>query len=127
MMEMSRFWKVRNLWWALKRRLGLSVPPAAPALADRAEPTELVRLRGLAPVPFRSGPPAGHTARVDVVLVAGADEVAARAALDSIARFCRPPVALHVAGVAASEHAGGLASLCRDLDAHAVPPGPDAL
>ncbi len=127
MMEMSRFWKLRNLWWTVKRRFGISVPPAAPALADAAPPAEFVRLRGLAPVAFRAGPPPGHPDRVDVVLVAGPDEAVSRAALDSLVRFCRPPVAFFVAGVAASERPDSLTALCRDLDASVSSPGPDAL
>ena len=125
-MEMSRFWKLRNLWWTVKRRFGISVPPAAPALTGAA-PADLVRLRGLAPVPFRAGPPPEHTARVDVVFVAGSDAAASRDALDSLVRYCRPPVALHVAGVAASERPDSLAALCRDLDATVSAPGADAL
>ncbi|HEY3350054.1 MAG TPA: glycosyltransferase family 4 protein [Thermoanaerobaculia bacterium] len=126
-MEMSRFWKLRNLWWTVKRRFGISVPPAAPALGDAAAPADVVRLRGLAPVPFRAGPPPAHPHRVDVIFVAGPDEAVSRAALDSLVRFCRPPVAFFVAGVAASERPDSLAALCRDLDASVSSPGPDAL
>ncbi|MBK9963739.1 MAG: hypothetical protein IPP07_02090 [Holophagales bacterium] len=127
MMEMSRFWKLRNLWWTVKRRFGISVPPAAPVLSDAVPAAEFVRLRGLAPVPFRAGPPPGHPHRVDVVFVAGSDAAASRDALDSLVRYCRPPVALHVAGVAASERPDSLAALCRDLDATVSAPGADSL
>lgn len=127
MMEMSRFWKLRNLWWTVKRRFGISVPPAASALADAAPAAEFVRLRGLAPVPFRAGPPPRHPHRVDAVFVAGPDEAASRVALDALVRFCRPPVAFFVAGVVASERSDSLAALCRDLDAMVSAPGADAL
>src|SRR5664279_4819336 len=116
-MEMSRFWKLRNLWWSVKQRLGLSVP-AAPAPAGRSTPAgEFVRLPGLTPVPFRLGPPAAPSDPIDVVFVAGSDETASRAALDSLVRFCRPPVTFFVVGPrGASERSDGLAGLCRDLD-----------
>jgi len=127
-MEMSRFWKLRNLWWSVKRRLGLSVPAAPAPASDSAPAAEIVRLPGLTPVPFRFGPPAARPDRIDVVFVAGSDETASRAALDSLVRFCRPPVAFFVVGPGgASERADGLAGLCRDVDATLKPPGADAL
>lgn len=87
MMEMSRFWKVRNLWWKVRLRLARLRASAEPAAAPTAETGARVWLTSSAR-PW--GPPA-LTEPVDVLVLCPEGDAAARACLDSAIRRTRPP------------------------------------
>ena len=83
-MEMSRFWKLRNLWWKFRERLEkLRAGPASPEPPSGPERRAwLVSARPWGPPPL---------AEVVDVFVLGEGDAGYRATLDSAIRRSRPP------------------------------------
>jgi glycosyltransferase involved in cell wall biosynthesis len=95
-MEMSFFWKLRNVWWRVKDMLAgrAAAPPAA---ASSAVDPELVRLPGFSRVRFRGIALSRSTAAVDVVVYAHDDLPALEASVGALVRHARPPYRLFLA------------------------------
>ena len=86
-MEMSRFWKLRNLWWKVRLRMGRRRASSSSAPASAAGPAART---WLTTGEKAQGPPA-LTAPVDVFVLCPEGDAGARACVDSAIRRTRPP------------------------------------
>lgn len=87
MMEMSRFWKLRNLWWKIRLHLSRLRASAVSAAAPAADaPARFWLTTSVKPW----GPPA-LAEPVDVLVLCPEGDPAARTCLDSAIRRTRPP------------------------------------
>ena len=86
-MEMSRFWKLRNLWWKVRLRIGKLWVRSAPAAVSGAGPAASV---WLTTGEKAQGPPA-LAESVEVFVSCPEGDAAAHACVDSAIRRTRPP------------------------------------
>ncbi|MFI5118810.1 MAG: glycosyltransferase [Thermoanaerobaculia bacterium] len=94
-MEMSFFWKLRNVWWRLKG--GFSGGTSGERADSPAADPGLVQLPGFAPVRFRGHAFDRSTDAVDIVVLAHDDLPVLEQCLGALLRHARPPYKLFLA------------------------------